>query len=208
MHASCRYHCKICRKFYLFRAFDSPKAKIVGESMRNQDKQARKFGVFSPFFWKIFITTFWICYIHLLMLMIFPMLIVMRLLMKWKTSPETWKLKCNVIMEAKYKPNHVVCNLVVNVLTDGLVHLLQYPDFCAIGCCFFTLLPTMCTSNAYSLTSVMHRVSSEWSRWEMSADDVLFSTRCHNYLAEKICYQNENRKKKIFFLYKLNLWKF
>lgn len=66
----------------------------------------------------------------------------------------------------------------------------------------------MCTSNAYSLTSVMHRVSSEWSRWEMSEDDVLFSTRCHNYLAEKICYQNENRKKKIFFLYKLNLWKF
>lgn len=119
MHASCRYHCKICRKFYLFCAFDSPKAKIVGESMRNQDKQARKFGVFSSFFWKIFITTFWICYIHLLMLMIFPMLIVMRLLMKWKTSPETWKLKCNVIMEAKYKPNHVVCNLVVNDLTDG-----------------------------------------------------------------------------------------
>lgn len=137
MHASCRYHCKICRKFYLFCAFDSPKAKIVGESMRNQDKQARKFGVFSPFFGKIFITTFWICYIHLLMLMIFPMLIVMRLLMKWKTSPETWKLKCNVIMEAKYKPNHVVCNLVVNDLTDGLVHLLQYPDFWAIGCCCF-----------------------------------------------------------------------
>lgn len=59
----------------------------------------------------------------------------------------------------------------------------------------------MCTSNAYSLTSVMHRVSSEWSRWEMSADDVLFSTRCHNYLAEKICYQFKNRKK-LFFLYK------
>lgn len=106
------------------------------------------------------------------------------------------RIKCNVIMEAKYKPNHVGCNLVVNVLTDGLVNLLQYPDFCAIGCCcFFTLFPTMCTSNAYSLTSVMHRVSSEWSRWEMSEDDVLFSTRCHNYLAEKICYQNENRKK-------------
>lgn len=44
-------------------------------------------------------------------------------------------------MEAKYKPNHVVCNLVVNVLTDGLVHLLQYPDFCAIGCCFFYTFP-------------------------------------------------------------------
>lgn len=72
------------------------------------------------------------------------------------------RIKCNVIMEAKYKPNHVGCNLVVNDLTDGLVHLLQYPDFCAIGCCcFFTLFPTMCTSNAYSLTSVMHRVSSE-----------------------------------------------
>lgn len=146
MHASCRYHCKICRKFYLFRAFDSPKAKIVGETMRNQDKQARKFGVFSPFFWKIFITTFWICYIHLLMLMIFPMLIVMRLLMKWKTPPETWKLelKCNVIMEAKYKPNHVGCNLVVNDLTDGLVHLLQYPDFWAIGCCFFKHFSQQC----------------------------------------------------------------
>lgn len=35
----------------------------------------------------------------------------------------------------------------------------------------------------------------------MSGDDVLFSTRCHNYLAEKICYQFKNRKK-IFFLYK------
>lgn len=72
------------------------------------------------------------------MLMIFPMLIVMRLLMKWKNAPETWKLelKCNVIMEAKYKPNHGVCNLIVYVLIDGLVHLLQYPDFCEI-CCFF-----------------------------------------------------------------------
>lgn len=63
----------------------------------------------------------------------------------------------------------------------------------------------MCTSNAYSLTSVMHRVSSEWSRWEMSADDVLFSTRCHNYLAEKICYQIKKQKKNYFFY--TNLWK-
>lgn len=39
-------------------------------------------------------------------------------------------------MEAKYKPNHGVCNLIVDVLIDGLVHLLQYPDFCEI-CCFF-----------------------------------------------------------------------
>lgn len=39
-------------------------------------------------------------------------------------------------MEAKYKPNHGVCNLIVDVLIDGLVHLLQYPDFCAI-CCFW-----------------------------------------------------------------------
>lgn len=58
MHASCRYHCKICRKFYLFCAFDSPKAKIVGESMRNQDKQARKFGVFSPIFGENFYNHF------------------------------------------------------------------------------------------------------------------------------------------------------
>lgn len=39
-------------------------------------------------------------------------------------------------MEAKYKPNHEVCNLIVDVLIDGLVRLLQYPDFCAI-CCFW-----------------------------------------------------------------------
>lgn len=142
------------------------------------------------------------------MLMIFPMLIVMRLLMKWKNAPETWKLelKCNVIMEAKYKPNHGVCNLIVDVLIDGLVHLLQYPDFCAI-CCFLggfflnTFPNNVYEQCLYSLTSVMHRVSSEWSRWEMSGDDVLFSTRCHNYLAEKICYQFKNRKK-LFFLYK------
>lgn len=38
-------------------------------------------------------------------------------------------------MAAKYKPNHGVCNLIVDVLIDGLVRLLQYPDFCAI-CCF------------------------------------------------------------------------
>lgn len=70
------------------------------------------------------------------MLMIFPMLIIMRLLMKWKKPPETWKLelKCNIIMAAKYKPNHGVCNLIVDVLIDGLVRLLQYPDFCAIRC--------------------------------------------------------------------------
>lgn len=118
--------------------------------------------------------------------------------------PETWKLelKCNVIMEAKNKLKHVVCNLVVDVLIDGLVGSLQYPDFCAILLVFYlkTLFPTIRTSVAYSLTSVMHRVSSEWSRWEMSADDVLFSTRCHNYLAEKICYRNENREKIYFFL--------
>lgn len=75
--------------------------------------------------------------------------------------PETWKLelKCNVIMEAKNKLKHVVCNLVV----DGLVGLLQYPDFCAILLVFYlkTLFPTIKTSVAYSLTSVMHRVSSE-----------------------------------------------
>lgn len=79
--------------------------------------------------------------------------------------PETWKLelKCNVIMEAKNKLKHVVCNLVVDVLIDGLVGSLQYPDFCAILLVFYlkTLFPTIRTSNAYSLTSVMHRVSSE-----------------------------------------------
>lgn len=53
------------------------------------------------------------------------MFIVMRLLMKWKNVFEIWKLelKCNVIMEVKYKLNYGVCNFIVDVFIDGLVRL-------------------------------------------------------------------------------------
>lgn len=115
-------------------------------------------------------------------------------------------------MEAKYKPNHGVCNLFVDVLIDGLVHLLQYPDFCEI-CCFFGWVFFLNTfpNNVYeqclfiNLSYAQSFLRMKWSRWEMSGDDVLFSTRCHNYLAEKICYQIKKQKKNYFFY--TNLWK-
>lgn len=63
--------------------------------MRNQDKQARKFGGF-PFFVKIYNHFLKFFYKHLLMLMIFPMLIIMRLLMKWKKAP--WNMEIRIKM--------------------------------------------------------------------------------------------------------------
>lgn len=56
VHASCRYYCKICRKFYLFRAFDSPKAKIVMRAWKIKISRQGNLVVFH-FLWK-FITIF------------------------------------------------------------------------------------------------------------------------------------------------------
>lgn len=51
VHASCRYYCKICRKFYLFPAFDSPKAKIVMKAWEIKISRKENLGFFHFFFW-------------------------------------------------------------------------------------------------------------------------------------------------------------
>lgn len=51
VHASCRHYCKICRKFYLFPAFDSPKAKIVMKAWEIKISRKENLGFFHFFFW-------------------------------------------------------------------------------------------------------------------------------------------------------------